>query len=319
MRADTRRIGSIERLLHFKKIPTLGMLSAQDLTALSEQAQERFFPEGSQLLREGEPVHAVYFVVEGKVRQRRRGLVMGEVGAGSGVGGLGVLARDDQGLEAVALADTMTLELEADALIEVLEDNFSILRHLLREISRLLIDTASHARRVDPVVPAPPAGRDLDLVERIIFLRQAAPFRRASINALAELARGMTELHFQQGVTLWEEGEPARILYMIVSGQVACASPARGLEFSFGPGTPVGAVESIADVPRWYRAVTATPLVALSGDADGLFDVIEDNFEMGLDYLAVMSQWLISLLEQRAEAGAPAVGPFQDPEPAQPD
>jgi CRP-like cAMP-binding protein len=318
MRADTRRIGSIERLLHFKKIPTLGMLSAQDLSALSEQAQERFFPEGSQLLREGEPVHAVYFVVEGKVRLRRNGMLLGEVGPGSGVGALAVLARDDQGLDAVALADTMTLELESDALLEVLEDNFSILRHLLREISRRLIDTASQVRRVDPVVLAPPAGRDLDLVERIIFLRQAAPFRRASINALAELARGMTELQFQQGVTLWEEGEPARILYMIVSGQVACTSPTRGLEFSLGPGTPVGAVESVADVPRWYRAVTATPLVALSGDVDGLFDVIEDNFEMGLDYLSVMSQWLISLLQRKAETGASGVGPFQDVEQTEP-
>jgi CRP-like cAMP-binding protein len=318
MRADTRRIGSIERLLHFKKIPTLGMLSAQDLSALSEQAQERFFPEGSQLLREGEPVHAVYFVVEGKVRLRRNGMLLGEVGPGSGVGALAVLARDDQGLEAVAVADTMTLELEADPLLEVLEDNFSILRHLLREISRLLIDAASHVRREDPVVFAPPAGRDLDLVERIIFLRQAAPFRRASINALAELARGMTELQFQQGVTLWEEGEPARILYMIVSGQVACTSPTRGLEFSLGPGTPVGAVESVADVPRWYRAVTATPLVALSGDIDGLFDVIEDNFDMGLDYLSVMSQWLISLLQRKAETGASGVGPFQDAEQTEP-
>jgi hypothetical protein len=80
----------------------------------------------------------------------------------------------------------------------------------------------------------------------------------------------------------------------------------------------VGAVESVADVPRWYRAVTATPLVALSGDVDGLFDVIEDNFDMGLDYLSVMSQWLISLLQRKAETGASGVGPFQDVEQTEP-
>jgi CRP-like cAMP-binding protein len=316
MRADSRRIGSVERLLHFKKIPALAGLEGRDLAALAEHARERFFPEGSLLLRDGEPCPAAHFIVEGRVRMRRQGRDLGEVGIGSGVGGLSILARDENGLEAQAITDTVTLELETDAFLEVLEDHFGILRHLLQEIARQLIDLIVRTPRLEPRVPPAHIAvkRDLDFVERIFVLRQAAPFARSSINALAELARGMTELRFEPDVVLWEVGEPSRTLYLVLDGEVSCTAPDGRVLFQVGPGSPVGAIESVAGVPRWFRTTTVTPVSALSADAEGLLDVLEDNFEMGFDYLATLARWLMVLLERRATLGDNALGPFYLPE-----
>ena len=106
-----------------------------------------------------------------------QGRVVGHSGPGSAVGGIGVLARDEEGIEAVAEADTLTLEIAADALFELMEDHFSIFHHVLREVCLQMIEVVSRFPAATRAAPsrgpgrAASAPRDLDLVERIMFLR----------------------------------------------------------------------------------------------------------------------------------------------------
>jgi CRP-like cAMP-binding protein len=108
----------------------------------------------------------------------------------------------------------------------------------------------------------------------------------------------MAEIHFQPGVELWREGEAPEGLLLLVSGSVVCTG--QGISFEVGPGSPLGALESMADTPRLYQAVTQTPVVALQGNVENLIDTFEDNFEMAMDYLAVMARWLLELLDRYA-------------------
>jgi CRP-like cAMP-binding protein len=306
-----RAVTTLERILYFKKLDKLADLSAAELTVIADHADERFFPKGGRLFREGEPVGAVHLLVEGEVEVQRRGRSLGRYGPGVGLGGLGLFARDTEGWDVTAITDTLTLELEADSLFEVFEDRFPILLHVLRTTCRQLLDLLVH-REIDPrrgipsAPPLPPGGRDLDLVERIFFLRQMLPFQRSSINALFELSRGLTQVRFPPGVTLWREGDPAPGIYLILSGHVSAVSETRGLRFRPGPGYPLGSMEAVSSSPRWYEAVTETPLVALQGNAEALIDVFEDNFEMAMDYLAMVARGVLRILE--AEEGGGAVG-----------
>jgi CRP-like cAMP-binding protein len=126
------------------------------------------------------------------------------------------------------------------------------------------------------------------------------PFARSSINALAELARSLTEVRFDRGVTLWREGDAAHYILVTVSGTVVCSTRAHHETVSIGRGLALGAVEAVAEVPRWYEAVTETPVVALHGPVAALVDVFEDNFEMAMDYLAVLARLVLSELEREA-------------------
>ena len=298
-----RLISPLERLLHLKRVPMLSGLPGSEVAVIADAATERFFPKGEVVYREGEPVGSLHFVVQGALATHR-GAGVGRVGPGAGVGGLAVFARDPLGSRVVADEDTLTLELDRDTVTEVLEDRFPILHHILREMSRRSIELATRFR-LDPGAGTPecpfraPEGGDIDLVSRIFFLRGMAVFQRASITALAELARAMAQVQFEPGTVLWQEGDAAPGIFLLRSGRVR-ARGSSGVSFEAGPGFPLGALEALGEVPRWYEAVCETPVVALQGHMGVVVDVFEDHFEVAMDYLEVLAQSTLRILDWAA-------------------
>jgi CRP-like cAMP-binding protein len=300
----------MERLLHLRTLPILGTLSPHDLGLIAEQTRTRVFESGNHLLRQGEPIGAVHIIVEGRTLLRRGEQVLGHATTGAGVGGLGFLSRDANGIDAVAETDVVALELDGDTLDEILEDHFSILQHVLRETSRGLVDLWHEAPRecLAAQVPmrAPGFAGDLDLVERMLFLREGLPFIRSSASALADLARNLVELQFAPGTVLWRRGEPARQVQMLVSGRVSCAAPIPDFALQPEPGYPLGGLDAVAGGPRWYDAVCEGPVVTLSGDVEILFDLFEDNAQVGLSYLAQVARVHLGALEHIVTSGRQA-------------
>lgn len=307
MHEAARLVPPLERMLHLKRVPMLSGLPGSDVAVIADAASERFFPKGAVVFREGEPVGSVHFVVQGALATFRRGGRVGRVGPGAGVGGLAVFARDPLGWQVVADEDTLTLELEADVVSEVLEDHFPILHHILRAMSRGAIGLVTRFG-LDPSAGTPespvdePEGGDIDLVSRIFFLRRMAVFQRGSITALAEVARAMAQVRFEPGTVLWREGDPSPGIFLVRSGRLR-ATGSSGVAFRPGPGFALGALEALGEVPRWYEVATETPVVALQGHMGVLVDVFEDNFAMAMDYLAVIAQSSLRILDWTAARG----------------
>jgi CRP-like cAMP-binding protein len=307
---SSRVVPPLERLLHLKRIALLSGLPTQEIAAIADVVQERSFRKGEVVFREDAPATASIFVVEGRLANLRHGVQIGTVGPGQGMGGLAVLARAEYGLDVVAAEDTLVLELDADGIADVLEDRLPILQHLLREVSRqalfLLQKNKLDPSRVFPPPPGDmPGSAQLDLVDRLLLLRRMPVFDRTSITALAELARTMAQVRFEAGTVLWHDGEPAAHLVMICGGQVRATVPG-GVEFSAGPGFPLGALEAIGQRPRWYDVVATTPVVGLYGQTDVLVDLFEDNFDMAMDYLAVISRVTLRILDWSVAESAQA-------------
>jgi CRP-like cAMP-binding protein len=305
---DQRAGGQVERILHLKQLPIIGSLPAADLALVADRMRERFFRKDEMVMREGEPVPAFYAVLEGTMHVTRDGKTIGHTRAGGVVGGFAILGRDPRGLSLRAETDTLALEVDAHAVMEILEENFGITHHVLREISRQLVALLARQKNPWAQVPAPPdpgmsRPRELDLVERILFMRSMAPFRRASINALSELSRGLTEVRMEAGTTLWNVGDPAGWVSLVVSGEVTCWTR-NGAPQHLHAGAPLGSLEATAETPRWYSAVTRTPITALNGPIDGLVDVFEDNVEMAMDYMAFMARWLMDTYESQSYGDA---------------
>lgn len=148
-----------------------------------------------------------------------------------------------------------------------------------------------------------PTG-DIDLVQRVLLLRQSG-FRSANMDALISMAERMETARFEPGTRLWRPGEPSGFLYAILSGRVRCTT-ADGTEFACGPGYPLGHIESQCDAPRWYEAVTDTPVTALRNDVDVFLDILEQHSEMAIIFVAGMaSALMIRRAEMRGET-APA-------------
>jgi CRP-like cAMP-binding protein len=307
MAARLPRAGTVERMLSFKTIPIFSGLSPEDLAAVVGLGRDRFFAKGSTLLRAGEPIPALYAVLDGRVHVAHEGRTMGHATSGGFVGGAAMFARDPRGLGAIAEIDTLAVELESEAFLEILEDYFSVFHHVLRETAGWLLELMRdlpprlYADVFAAVENPPAAAGDLDLVERILFLRHVSPFA-GSISALAELSRGMAETTFPAGTTLWDPGEPSGMVLFVVRGTVSCAANDGATVFAAGPGTVLGAVESVARRPRWHSAVTQTRMTALQSPSEALIDVLEDNFDMAMDYLAMLARAQIRILEMRVPA-----------------
>jgi CRP-like cAMP-binding protein len=309
MAIDARFIGPIERLLYLRTLPTIGHLPPAELASIAHYTRERFFPKGAVMLREGEPASSVFFLVEGRASLRRGSKVIRIVEAPFAVGFLPVLARDPNGVEVRAEVDTVALELGAEELVDAFEDNFSLLENGVRQLSRQLaeaqreLELRGRLQRDEPI-DTPYPEHELDLVERLVLLRGAGPYKEVSLDSLVELARRSVEARFEEGAVLWREGDPSTWGMHIVHGVVRCVGDGGKRVFRLGPGSVIGYTETYGGLPRGYEAIAETRIVGLRGDTEAFFDAIEDNFDLGIAFVGFMAQLLTRLYERLADDGA---------------
>ena len=232
-----QQIGSLERLHWLKASTSFRDLPPADLTVLANTAVERLTQRGRRLFNAGEPVPGVLLLVEGLI-QARRGRYMHPVPPGTAIGLLELCAGDEMGLEAVSTTETLSLGFTADVFLDVLEDHFSIYRHILRRVCALRIEQGGDVEwggrpsrkpgGSNPAMLAVAAGAgQLDLVQRIVHLRRAFPFARGRLSAVAELAQNVAEVTLGPGEAAWKEGDTADHPLLLVRGTVAVSCVAR--------------------------------------------------------------------------------------------
>ncbi len=293
-----RMSNRVERVLALRSFPGLALVDPAHLAIMAEVAEERLFAKGATILTPGKPVGSMHLIRRGEVAVLREGVAVRAFRGGDIVGAIALLARAPEGQHVVATQETSTFEIERDDFEEVLEESFSLLHAALRGTMRGAIECRLQIPE-DSAFPTPTeeATRpptELGLVERVLFLRRLPAFGSARIEALAELAREMSEVRIRAGTELWSVGDPAPHSLIIWSG-VVTGKTAKGQRFRFGPDSVVGGMDSIAAEPRWYHAAAETDVVALRSDVAHLMDVIEDYPDMGTDMLRSSARTLAEL------------------------
>jgi CRP-like cAMP-binding protein len=307
---DEVHIGPVQRALILKTFPGFVSLNAAELAAVASIARERFFPAGSVLLEPGTPVLTFHLVIEGEVQMLNGGRPSQTMGPRSSVGGLGALSRAPQGAHAIALTDTLTLEIDTEDMQDVFEDNFNILMGVMRALTRTVRafqqrtggGAASGGERVFEGLHA---DRPLTLVDKMFFIRKSSSYAQVSIEALAELAAHATELRRSAGEQLWASGSPSDYSVLIVNGVVECR-PEDADPFELGPGFVAGGPDSIVGDPHWYAAVAKTDVVLLQQWRTNTLDVFEDHIEVAMALLRTVAAGFTRKLEEMAALEAAA-------------
>jgi CRP-like cAMP-binding protein len=305
-----RFVGPLERALYLKTLAPLEGLGPAEIAAFAEHAIERRYRRGSQVLKAGEITPAFHVVVDGRLRaQSPKDVQPNEVGPRETVGLLTLLARSTQGIEAIAMEETLTLSFEADVVFDLLEDNFTIFLQLLSYIaSRTLAERRGGTAEGEYLAPAqdeetPLVNENLTLIDRLLYVkRPGSAFEHSSLAALADLVATTPELKFAPGTTIWTAGDRSSEALIILRGIVLCTVQGTLTPFRCGPGYPLGNVERLCGEPHWYSAVAETEVVALGSDRDTFFDVLEDHPDMAKDVLIGTARNLLRLLRKNAEA-----------------
>lgn len=303
-------VGPLDRVLYFRTLPEMDRLSAAHLAAIAAHAREEFFARGSTLVAPNQQVETLFLVVDGQVALSRSGRSEGEVGPGSSVGLLHLLARAEAGLEATAVTDALTLRLDWDDHLDVCEEHFPIIEQYLWHLSDRMVEQLSatpQLLRRSPRVSelGLPEDRELDVVERLLALHATGVFPTRAPDALGELARHVDEVRFAPGTAVWGRSDPAYDFLVIVDGEIRCTVGAGHDAVLVGPAGVAGMHEAIGYNDRWCDAVAVSPCTALRVDVESLLDIMEDHFDMAIDFVALRAAETLRFRDVPGDAPSP--------------
>jgi CRP-like cAMP-binding protein len=296
-------IGRLEQIRTLRRLfGSDSGVSTAPLAAFAAHVITVRIPAGTELHSPDEPVSDVYLVMEGELAVEYRGIGPRLFGPQGSVGILPSFAGITQGYHSWATRDTLALSWRVEDMLEIFEDHFELLLASLRTMSsegiELRKQLSPHAGFSNVVADGPVCPVDaLDLVERILALRQTFGLGHSHIDELAELARAANEVRYPPGTQLWAAGDEADTMLLMLCGRLHGATP-EGLEFQLGAGDIAGGLGLVAELPRWFTATAQEHVVALSLDREVLIDLLEDQPELGFDFLRLMGS---ALLELRAQ------------------
>jgi CRP-like cAMP-binding protein len=291
---------TVELLVALKAVAPFASLPPEDLALLVERATPRVFEPGEVIIERGTVVEAIHVVVEGMLVEERAGRAWAVREPYEIVGGVDALAGSSTELEVRAKVATRTLELERETLLEVCYDRFDVLNAIATGVAAMAIaarlrlgSTAGFPGLSAPAIEHAP--RDLDLAERVAFMRDIPILHDVSLLTLAGAAARSAQVTFEPGESVWRTGDRADHLLLIVSGVLDCRA-GDGPGFALGAREAAGVLDALAAVPRWYDATARTPLVALRTHLGHVMDVLEDDTATAVAGLTQLARAASSLV-----------------------
>jgi CRP-like cAMP-binding protein len=286
------REGLRDRVHLLRSLENFAGLDDDGLTLMAEHARRRRLRKGDVLTTEGEPIRAIYLVLEGEITVTRGGTVV-VVERGRGVGLMPVLAQQQSGLAVASTEESIVLEIPIAAFLAALEDNFSLVRNLLRLLSGAILrrrgNLPANPDKPPPLVMGEYEERPRTLVERMIELRTRWGLDAMNIDALTDLARRTEEIHVEPGHVFWSVGDPSSHSLRIRYGKVRCTSGDDKV-VDVGSNFVLGVMDSHNAQPRSYRACAESRVVAYRTQSEDFVTILENHHDVAMNLLKVIAR-----------------------------
>jgi len=291
-----------ERVLRLSRSAPFDLMSADQLALLAAVAREQAFPSRTVLVHAGERSPAHYIPLAGRLRLVSDGREISWPQLLSGLGALSVLGRRVLPADLVAEPGTVLLVLDQDALLTALEEHGRLSRTVLRLLASKL---QSVRRTMPPRRSPPPAGvsERLDLVSRMLLLREALGLGADGMAVVARLARVVHARRFSPGAALWTPDQVADLV-IVVEGNLRIhrnGGPERRAE----PGEVLGLVESVAALPMEEQAVAMKETTAVVLSHPELTEAIDDDDPLCFELIRSFAAQIWTVVVAEAARGTP--------------
>lgn len=115
-------------------------------------------------------------------------------------------------------------------------------------------------------------------LQRAEILRNVEIFSRATVDELLLLAAISCEIQMKAGKNIFEKGDIADALYIIVEGEVKLIGS--GISEVLGPNDAVGIYAVLSNEPRYATARIEEDIFALKIGAQDFFELVSQNTEI---------------------------------------
>lgn len=302
MSSSVTFVGPVERVLFLRTVLVYRDLPPEVLAAIAGHTREHFLPSGIQAVERSGGPERVLLVVEGGLRATSsygREIV---IGPGGTIGLLSRLARTPCPVSAYAESDTLVLEIDWPAHVDVCEEHFALLLQYLRTLSTEILargepppaSASADSRPETHRLPRPrPPGSGLDRVQRALWLGVTPTFRRVNRDALFELAGHVSECRWRDDELVWKRGDASDGLLLLTDGQLA--TDCGEVSSTAHPGSLHGLEEALAGRPRSARLRACGSVSALRVDVEPFIDILEDHFEAAFGIATELARRLLPL------------------------
>lgn len=122
------------------------------------------------------------------------------------------------------------------------------------------------------------------VVEKVLLLQNVDLLGAARTEDLAVLASIADEVLYPAGATVFEEGQPADGLYVVIRGELLLSRDGQEIG-RMGEGSALGAWDLLEGGPRVFGSRTAIETLLLRVDREDFYDLLLDYPELGQSIL----------------------------------
>ena len=151
-------LSTIEKVIFLKQVPFFQGMTVEQLRVLASVCEEEFFAADTRLYKEGDPGGVLYVVVNGRVgieQEKRKGSFarLSTVDAYSYFGEANLFDTSPRTTTAVAVQDTLTLQLRREPLIALARQYPDLSLELINVLSQRLRETSDHVAELTRTRP----------------------------------------------------------------------------------------------------------------------------------------------------------------------
>lgn len=137
-------------------------------------------------------------------------------------------------------------------------------------------------------------------VERVLILKGADLLKDVGPRHLLGLANVAREIEILEGDTIYNEGDSADALYMVVEGRVRLSTGGRTTS-EVGPGEAFGTWSLVDDSERGHRADCIEDGLTLALQRDEFYDIAAGDLTLLQEVVRVLAKRLRALVAERPE------------------
>ncbi len=131
-------ISTIEKVLFLKSVDLFSQMPGEDLAQVAQIAQELYFEQGHQIIKQGDIGDCLYLIIEGEVK-----VVAGEkevacLGEKECVGEMSLLDSEPRSASVLASTDVMLLKIEQEDFYDMISERPEIAQGVITILTKKL-------------------------------------------------------------------------------------------------------------------------------------------------------------------------------------